>query len=93
MRAYEYRHVVGFEETNVVGNVYFSRYVSWQGRCRELFLREGIPQSATNVWAIEIEPGRTLAYELRRPGRFFRVEFDLTSPVPPPPAPWGAAGG
>ena len=59
---------------------------------RDLFTREGIPQSATNVWAMEVEPGRTFAYELRRPGRIFRVEFDLTSPVAPPPAPWGAGG-
>jgi enediyne biosynthesis thioesterase len=43
MRAYEYEHTVGFEETNVVGNVYFTRYVSWQGRCRELFLRDHAP--------------------------------------------------
>jgi enediyne core biosynthesis thioesterase len=43
MRAYEYEHTVGFEDTNVVGNVYFARYVSWQGRCRELFLREHAP--------------------------------------------------
>ena len=40
MRQYEYRHVVSFEETNVVGNVYYTRHLSWQGRCRELFLRE-----------------------------------------------------
>ena len=40
MRAFEYRHVVTFEDTNVVGNVYFTRYLSWQGSCRELFLRE-----------------------------------------------------
>ena len=57
---------------------------------RDLFLRENIPASVTNVWAIEIEPGRTFAYELRRPGRHFRVEFDLTRPVPAPPPPWGA---
>ena len=31
---YEYRHVVGFEETNLVGNVYYVNYVRWQGRCR-----------------------------------------------------------
>ena len=43
MRAYEYEHTVGFEETNLVGNVYFTRYVSWQGRCRELFLRDHAP--------------------------------------------------
>src|SRR3954447_4989322 len=43
MRAYEYRHVITFEDTNLVGNVYFTRYLGWQGRCRELFLREHAP--------------------------------------------------
>lgn len=52
---------------------------------RALFVRENIPQSAANVWAIEIHPGRIFAYELRRPGRHFRVEFDLSEPVPAPP--------
>jgi enediyne biosynthesis thioesterase len=42
--AYIYRHTVSFEETNVVGNVYFARHVAWQGRCREMFLRERMPQ-------------------------------------------------
>jgi enediyne biosynthesis thioesterase len=37
---YEYRHLVGFEETNLVGNVYYVNYLRWQGRCREMFLRE-----------------------------------------------------
>ena len=41
--AYEYRHVVGFEETNLVGNVYYAHHVRWQGRCREMFLREHAP--------------------------------------------------
>ncbi len=43
MRAYEHRHEVGFEETNLVGNVYFVNHLRWQGRCRELFLREFAP--------------------------------------------------
>ena len=60
---------------------------------RALFVREGIPQSTTNVWAMEVEPGRTFAYELRRPGRFFRVEFDLSRPVPVPPPVWGFTAG
>lgn len=42
-RAYEYRHIVGFEETNLVGNVYYVNHIRWQGRCRELFLREHAP--------------------------------------------------
>ena len=43
MRAYEYRHIVSFEETNLVGNVYYANHVRWQGRCREMFLREHAP--------------------------------------------------
>ncbi len=42
-RFYEYRHIVGFEETNLVGNVYYVNYVRWQGRCREMFLLEHAP--------------------------------------------------
>jgi enediyne biosynthesis thioesterase len=41
---YEYRHVVGFEETNLVGNVYYTNHLAWQGRCREMFLREHAPE-------------------------------------------------
>jgi len=57
---------------------------------RDLFVANNIPQSVTNVWAVEVHPGQTYVYELRRPNRHFRVEFDLTRPVPAPPAPWGA---
>ena len=50
-----------------------------------------IPAAATNVWTMEVIPGDRFAYALRREGtdRRFRVEFDLTRPVPAPPAPWG----
>ena len=44
MRAYEYRHVVGFEETSLVGNVYYVNHLHWQGRAREMFLREYAPE-------------------------------------------------
>lgn len=47
---------------------------------KDLFQREGNPASADNVWAIEATDA-AFAYELRRPQRFFRVEFDLTKPV------------
>jgi enediyne biosynthesis thioesterase len=42
-QAYEYHHVVGFEETNLVGNVYYVNHLRWQGRCREMFLRDHAP--------------------------------------------------
>ncbi|MFP5287525.1 MAG: acyl-CoA thioesterase [Thermoanaerobaculia bacterium] len=44
MKAYEYRHQIGFEETNLVGNVYYVNHLKWQGRCREMFLRDHAPQ-------------------------------------------------
>lgn len=56
---------------------------------KALLVRENNPAGAANVWALELSPARTFAYELRRPGRFFRVEFDLTRPVAVPPPPWG----
>lgn len=52
---------------------------------KELFIREDRAVSVTNVWAMEVEPGRIFAYELRRPDRHFRVEFDLAAPVSPAP--------
>jgi hypothetical protein len=58
----------------------------------ELFGRTGADVSTTNTWAMEIEPGSRFLYELSRPGgRMFQVEFDLTTPVAEPPAPWGSA--
>jgi hypothetical protein len=51
-----------------------------------------LPEAKTNVWTIELVPGRTFVYALRREGtdRRFRIEFDLTREVPAPPAPWGS---
>jgi hypothetical protein len=56
-----------------------------------LFEREGRQVSIPNVWTVEFHPGSHAIYELARPGRLFRVRFDLTAPIEPPPAPWGAA--
>ncbi len=47
----------------------------------ELFNAGNAAVSTTNVWAVEVHPGRIYAYELRRANRHFRVEFDLTRPV------------
>lgn len=50
-----------------------------------------IPAAATNVWTVEVVPDKRFVYALRREGtdRRFRIEFDLTRPVAPPPPPWG----
>lgn len=57
---------------------------------RALFERNGMRVSMDNTWAVEVEPGATFAYELTRPNRHFRVEFDLRTAVAAPPPPWGA---
>jgi len=44
MGSYEFRHIICFDETNLLGNVYYVSHVQWQGRCRELFLREYAPE-------------------------------------------------
>src|SRR6266550_1879580 len=46
---FEYRHTVGFEETNLVGNVYYVNYLRWQGRCREMFLKLQAPDVLAEV--------------------------------------------
>lgn len=55
---------------------------------KELFARLGNPQSNGNTWQMYIYPER-FTYRMVREGREFRVDFDLTKPVAPPPSPWG----
>lgn len=55
---------------------------------KELFVKQGIPQSNGNTWQMFIYPTK-FTYRLIRQGREFRVDFDLTQPISPPSAPWG----
>lgn len=55
MRYFPYVHQVHFDETNLVGNVYFANYVRWQGHCREKFLYDNVPGVVADLQA------RTLA--------------------------------
>lgn len=49
---------------------------------KNMFTREGRAVSNTNVWAFDIMPRHSFTYELSRPNRLFRVQFDLTKPLP-----------
>jgi enediyne biosynthesis thioesterase len=49
MRTYEFRHIVSFEETNLVGNVYYVNHLRWQGLCREMFIRDHAPSVVTEL--------------------------------------------
>lgn len=66
----------------------------------EMFEREGLTASVTNVWTVEVDAAETeapqFAYQLKRTveggapeDRFFRVEFDLSEEVYAPPPAWG----
>jgi hypothetical protein len=56
---------------------------------KSLFDEQGIPVSKDNVWTMTVSPETNLfAYELSRPNRHFRVEFDLSAPVERPPPSW-----
>jgi hypothetical protein len=48
------------------------------------------PARATQWWFVEHYPGARFAYGLfrRDGGTHYRMEFDLTRPVAPPPPPW-----
>lgn len=66
-----------------------------------MFTREGLSASVTNIWSVAVDdagtPDTRFTYQLNRSrargapsDRHFEVTFDLTQPVPAPPAPWGA---
>ncbi len=55
---------------------------------RDLFSANGLEVSRANVWSIELGDTQ-FVYQLERPGRLFRVVFDLTQPVATPPPAWG----
>lgn len=58
-----------------------------------MFRANDLTASVSNVWRVEVDPAGAAdgryTYQLQREGRLFRLEFDLTRPVTPPPAPWG----
>lgn len=51
---FEYKHIVSFEETNLVGNVYFANHIRWQGRVREMFVKEHAPSVLNDLNSISL---------------------------------------
>lgn len=56
---------------------------------KQLFLTTGLDASVDNTWTMEIHPGKRFSYILRRPQRYFQVDFDLSQTVETPSPPWG----
>ncbi len=90
---HDHRHADGSEDdlTQYGGDTIQSGTATRQEFHADEFTASLLPAARTNIWTVEIMPGDTFAYALRRTGtdRRFRVEFDLSKPVTPPPAPWG----
>jgi hypothetical protein len=91
---HDHRHEDGSEDeiTQYGGDTEGRGTATVQDFKADRFTANLVPTAATNVWTIEIDPGRTFAYALRREGtdRRFRVEFDLRDPIDTPPPPWGS---
>ncbi|HLL47900.1 MAG TPA: hypothetical protein VK399_14410, partial [Longimicrobiaceae bacterium] len=87
---HDHRHRDGVEDrvTQYGGDTRGPGTATSQEFPADTFTASLIPAAATNVWTVEVVPGARFAYALRREGtdRRFRVEFDLTRPVAPPPA-------
>jgi len=66
---------------SVDGAAFTVRHNAWRAEAVRTSAAAGATVSTTNVWAVEIRPGQAFVYELGRPNRLFRVEFDLTRPV------------
>ena len=92
---HDHRHEDGSEDkqTQYGGDTAAAGTPTRQEFPADAFTATLLPAAKTNVWAVEVHPGRTFAYALRREGsdRRFRIEFDLAKPIAAPPPPWGAA--
>lgn len=89
---HDHRHEDGSEDeiTQYGGTASNHGIATTQTFPADNFTAELIPAAASNVWWIEIEDGKTFTYNLRRLGtdRYFSIQFDLTTEIETPPAPW-----
>lgn len=92
---HDHRHEDGSEDTitQYGGDTRTEGDATKQEFYADAHTAELIPEAVTNVWTVEVLPGR-FAYALRREGtdRRIRVEFDTSQPVPAPLPSWGHAG-
>jgi len=91
---HDHRHEDGSEDeqTQYGGDTAAAGTPTRQEFPADAFTATLLPVAKTNVWTVEVHPGRIFAYALRREGtdRRFRIEFDLAKPIAAPPPPWGA---
>jgi hypothetical protein len=84
---HDHRHEDGTPEENT----WYGAHTQAPGSAqRQEFLRETAEGVTRTGWAIEIVPQQRYTYGTIRDGEWtYRLDFDLTRPVTPPPPPWG----
>ncbi|MBW4967360.1 hypothetical protein KZZ04_13415 [Pseudoalteromonas sp. CR1] len=92
---HDHRHEDGTDDASTMygGHTLDAGYAQMQSfpadqYSKELFVAQGIAQSAGNTWQMYIYP-EVFTYRLIRQGLEFKVDFDLTKSITPPAAPWG----
>lgn len=87
---HDHRHPDGSPEPST----WYGAHTRTEGTAeRQEFLRRS-GERAGSGWAIEIVPGERYTYgTIGSDGEWsYRLDFDLSEPVDPPPAPWGHEG-
>jgi hypothetical protein len=87
-----HRHEDGTESTNTnYGGTSFARGTPYRQEFpADVVSVTAVPARASQFWFLEHYPGHRFAYGLFRiqSGLHYRMEFDLTRPVPAPPPAW-----
>ncbi|MEX2473195.1 MAG: hypothetical protein WEA34_13490 [Gemmatimonadota bacterium] len=92
---HDHRHEDGSEDavTQYGGDTRDNGTATTQAFPADAFTAELLPEAATNVWSLTVEPGERLTYHLTRHGEARATfTFDLSRTVEAPPAPWGYEG-
>ncbi|MBA2555814.1 MAG: hypothetical protein H0V12_00455, partial [Chloroflexi bacterium] len=87
----ELRHDHRHQDGSPAENTWYGATTPSRGTPNHQDFLTATPEGGTRGWRIEIEPGRHYTYGTVRDGEWrYRLEFDLSRPVPEPPPPWGA---
>ncbi|MBY0479534.1 MAG: hypothetical protein K2Q24_17935 [Chitinophagaceae bacterium] len=90
---HDHRHIDGTPDSTTMygGSTSNNGTATMQFFPADLETTNLLPTAGGNVWWVELIPGISFTYNLRRLGtdRLFSIRFDLTKTVPAPEAPWG----
>jgi hypothetical protein len=86
---HDHRHEDGTPDEQTMYGA-FTQAPGLPGRQEFILTERRAADGSALGWRVEVEPGRRYTYGTIRGGAWtWRVDFDLSRTVPPPPAPWG----